>query len=650
VRTYDDFSRCTRGFEDWIIDACQNPYEGVCSFAPRHDTESSQHTYIRLEGILERLRPARRELRKDAGNDGEGTCESPTKKARMTPQASPLAPTWACEGIGSGGAPVASPCRNAARLGPAPKDPPPRMLFAKEQEEDQLRELSSPKKRLRDRQAPPSQTMLANLSEPSTACDASRERTWQHKALFNPPTNAAAQAKGVAPTGQTGLVSQPITGTSLSSPAQRTRNVNRTGSTVASSLGAQNVADMVKRIEGSAPTSQDTPVSVFDRIRIFEGTRTSQSLRQPGGSYAVAPSLALLGGRSGSNGPCTTVASAGSFATTGSSLQAPVKPKELFRSMSESAFQLGGTSTALSSIGANHTLTKSASAASVGGQHANSKGASNQRDTEINADIGALSAPPSLFRDASASSVKAPSSTMTGSSSRTEITSKASPLDPCSVAAKNTNRRSAVGYDVQLERATVESFSSSSVAKGAVSASSEGSSEPRCTAAMQSSDAPSTSSPSATRVRPMVPTFSEGPVLTSQPQRLEPCMELRQMPICEKLLEDNYEISDHGDSDGEESHTRDRSGKHVPTWCANYLEALSQQCDIDPDTIFGPRVPKCALEDIFTDILYKQAGKNRPKRARGSSADWRKDQLARSEISDYKSRMGHARSWRKEED
>jgi hypothetical protein len=126
-------------------------------------------------------------------------------------------------------------------------------------------------------------------------------------------------------------------------------------------------------------------------------------------------------------------------------------------------------------------------------------------------------------------------------------------------------------------------------------------------------------------------------------------MELRQIPISEKRPEDNYEISEHGGDSDEETQTRDRSHKHVPKWCESYLDALSRQCDIDPDTIFGPRVPKCILDDIFTDAMYKQAGKNRPKRARGSSGDWRKDQLARKEISDYKSRMGHARSWRKED-
>eukprot|EP00971_Amphidinium_carterae_P149932 2972383-Amphidinium_carterae.1 len=52
---------------------------------------------------------------------------------------------------------------------------------------------------------------------------------------------------------------------------------------------------------------------------------------------------------------------------------------------------------------------------------------------------------------------------------------------------------------------------------------------------------------------------------------------------------------------------RDRSKKFVPAWCKNYLEELQRQADVDPDSIFGNRVPQCCLEDIFTDATYKQA-------------------------------------------
>jgi len=121
---------------------------------------------------------------------------------------------------------------------------------------------------------------------------------------------------------------------------------------------------------------------------------------------------------------------------------------------------------------------------------------------------------------------------------------------------------------------------------------------------------------------------------------------LRRIELPPKKAEDNYEISEHGsDSENEDGAERDRSGKHIPKWCETYLQDLAKQSDIDPDTIFASKVPRCVLEDIFTDEMYKEVGKNRPKRVRGSSGDWRKDHLARSEIQDYKARMGQVRAW-----
>jgi hypothetical protein len=658
TRVYDDFSRCTCGFEEWIKEACRNPCDDTIYLPPRYVSDISQHTYIglELEGILERLRLARQEVpRTEAGDEREETCESPIKKARMSPEASPSAPTWAGEGVGSGRAPVASPCRNAARLGPVPKDPPPRNLFQKEHvEEEPPRELSSPKKRLRDRPTPPSQTMATSLFEGSMTFGASGERTWQHKALFNPPPAATAKAKVAAPAGKTGLFSQPITSTSSSSPAQRTRNINQSAPAVGSAVvsqneGSESVADMVKRIEGSAPTTQDTPVSVFDRIRIFEGTKSTPSLRQPGSTSAVVPSPAVGGGRPGSNGTSAAVANASAPSTSGSSLMAPVKPKELFRNTSESTFRYAGSATVPAS-----TLTKSASSTSVDSRRL-AKDASSQKLAPHSFDVGTSSAPASLFS-------VGPTSSSTATRSGAEGNSKASNAPSSTAPKKKAHRRSAVCCAGDLEGATFEVVPSSTETKSGaeaqesmevatvtpivVSSSTEGNGELTGAAATQ----PSTGSASTStqqRVRPAVPLFSEEPPPT--PQRLEPCMVLRLMSISDKLPEDNYEISEHGgDSDAEDCQARDRSGKHVPKWCENYLDALSRQTDIDPDTIFGPRVPRCVLDDIFTDAMYKQANKNRPKRARGSSGDWRKDQLARKEISDYKSRMGHARSWRDE--
>lgn len=117
---------------------------------------------------------------------------------------------------------------------------------------------------------------------------------------------------------------------------------------------------------------------------------------------------------------------------------------------------------------------------------------------------------------------------------------------------------------------------------------------------------------------------------------------LQRMPVSDPRPEDNYELSEHGgDSDAEEK--RDRTHKKVPKWCDQYLTELDKQADIDPDTIFGPRVPRCNLEEIFTDAHYKQAGKTRPNRKRGSSADWMKDGLAPRDIRIYKQKMGQER-------
>lgn len=118
---------------------------------------------------------------------------------------------------------------------------------------------------------------------------------------------------------------------------------------------------------------------------------------------------------------------------------------------------------------------------------------------------------------------------------------------------------------------------------------------------------------------------------------------LRQIPLPPKLLEDNYEISDGGENSDEEHHT-DRSQKAVPKWCENYLQLLARQEHVDPDSIFSSRVPQCHLDDVFTDEIYTQVGKSRPKRTRGSSGDWRRDRLTKNEVSNYKNRMGQSRS------
>lgn len=135
------------------------------------------------------------------------------------------------------------------------------------------------------------------------------------------------------------------------------------------------------------------------------------------------------------------------------------------------------------------------------------------------------------------------------------------------------------------------------------------------------------------------------PAPAAHPGGLEPWQVLRQKALPPSRPEDNYEISDKGgDSDAEDNEEL-RATKHVPAWCDTYLQQLKLQADMDPDTIFGPRVPPCVLEDIFTDEIYASVGKNRPKRKRGSSGDWKRDRLQQNDVSSYKCRMGHVRSW-----
>jgi len=134
-------------------------------------------------------------------------------------------------------------------------------------------------------------------------------------------------------------------------------------------------------------------------------------------------------------------------------------------------------------------------------------------------------------------------------------------------------------------------------------------------------------------------------VKTEVVKQLQPWQILRQKALPPSRPEDNYEISEKGgDSDAEENDDH-RLHKHIPAWCDSYVKQLKLQEDMDPDTIFGPRVPPCNLEEIFSDELYAAVGKNRPKRARGSSGDWKRDRLQKEDVTKYKSRMGHVRSW-----
>lgn len=153
-----------------------------------------------------------------------------------------------------------------------------------------------------------------------------------------------------------------------------------------------------------------------------------------------------------------------------------------------------------------------------------------------------------------------------------------------------------------------------------------------------------TPSPQATKSRakrPPVPSFASVPEALRR-QVLEPWESLRRIKLAPKKLEDNYEISDKGEDSDEEP---DRSQKRIPDWSGRYMELIESQLNTDPDTIFGSKVPKCDLDLIFKDAMYAKIRTERPRRRRGSSQEWHRDRLSRSEICLYKKKMGHAKRW-----
>jgi len=118
----------------------------------------------------------------------------------------------------------------------------------------------------------------------------------------------------------------------------------------------------------------------------------------------------------------------------------------------------------------------------------------------------------------------------------------------------------------------------------------------------------------------------------------------RQLKVGPKSADDSYEISDREDDD-EVAEDIDRSHKRVPKWANSYLDALTKQRRVDPDTIFGTKVPQCDLGVIFTDELYARCSLERPKRIRGSSGKWDKDSLKSAEINAYRNNTGQKECW-----
>lgn len=140
---------------------------------------------------------------------------------------------------------------------------------------------------------------------------------------------------------------------------------------------------------------------------------------------------------------------------------------------------------------------------------------------------------------------------------------------------------------------------------------------------------------SSVKRRPPVPSFA----------KREPWQILRDTPLDEPKREDeNYELSDREEGT-EEIAEVDRSSKRVPPWATNYLNSLTEQSDIDPDTIFSSKVPRCDLEIIFPDELYRTCNRDRPKRKRGSSGEWKNDRLGSDEVDKYREKMGQTVCW-----
>eukprot|EP00933_Yihiella_yeosuensis_P033764 TRINITY_DN27400_c0_g1_i1.p1 TRINITY_DN27400_c0_g1~~TRINITY_DN27400_c0_g1_i1.p1 ORF type:complete len:551 (+),score=131.65 TRINITY_DN27400_c0_g1_i1:98-1654(+) len=164
---------------------------------------------------------------------------------------------------------------------------------------------------------------------------------------------------------------------------------------------------------------------------------------------------------------------------------------------------------------------------------------------------------------------------------------------------------------------------------------------PKASPSPKASPKASPTAPGSAKKRKAAPPV---PAFKSQPPEPEPWQLLRNMKLPEKSEDDNYEISDKGDDS--EAEEPDRSQKKTPAWSINYLELIEAQADIDPDTIFGTKVPVCDLEAIFTDNDYRKYATERPKRKRGSSGEWRRDRLSRAEIGEYKKKMGHLKRWK----
>jgi len=116
------------------------------------------------------------------------------------------------------------------------------------------------------------------------------------------------------------------------------------------------------------------------------------------------------------------------------------------------------------------------------------------------------------------------------------------------------------------------------------------------------------------------------------------------------VVDDQYQITEWEDSEGEnagyedeDSKEKRRMQKHIPSWCVGWVETAKTQTSIDPDTVFGTKLPKCDLGVIFGD-KFRDNAYMRTKAAghrRGSSGEWGMDVVTRAELEDYRQVMGH---------
>jgi hypothetical protein len=99
------------------------------------------------------------------------------------------------------------------------------------------------------------------------------------------------------------------------------------------------------------------------------------------------------------------------------------------------------------------------------------------------------------------------------------------------------------------------------------------------------------------------------------------------------------EFEDSDCEDDEDTKERKRAAKRIPAWCIAWIETAKTQTSIDPDTVFGSRIPRCDLEALFgqTNNAYLKARRGK----RGSSGEWGMDEISRRELDEYRAIMGH---------